>query len=139
MENNEFDFNKAQHIESWLYKTYDNFNIEIKMWKSPDELDVGVRGEYHWCLYVTIFKGHRLFEKASNNKSDYDMDLGNAIYPGFHCGCTYYNKQADYVKIGCDYSHLNDEYFMDSAELPDEIIGDAKDLFDFMKNAMPTE
>ena len=91
-------------------------------------------GEHCWCLYVLIFNTHPLFEKAYKNKSDYDLDLGDELYGAFHGGCTYYNKQKDWVKIGCDYQHLGDERFLEQEDLPQEIIADARDLYNFFND-----
>lgn len=91
--------------------------------------------EHGWCLYVRIFKNHPLFEKASKNDCDYDMDLGNEIYPHWHCGCTYYNKQSTYIQIGCDYKHIGDEELWHESEIPAQVDLDAEELYDFFEKA----
>lgn len=91
--------------------------------------------ENAWCLYVIIGEKHSLYRKACMNTSDYDTELGDKIYPNFHCGCTYYKKETRQVKIGCDYQHLGDEYIYQnlSTDIPDEILQDAKDLYKWFK------
>ena len=74
-----------------------------------------------------------MFKPACENKVDYDTELGDKLYDKFHCGCTYYNKQKDWVEIGCDYQHLGDEWFMKQKNLPREIVADAEALFEYME------
>lgn len=121
---------KAVKKDEWFIKSYKCFNVSIVHWVNK----YNPFNEHNWCLYVTIFNEHPLYEKAQQNTKDYDLDLGNEIYPNFHAGCTFYNKQIDYVKIGCDYQHLGDEYFGRCSELPNEILADAKELYDWFEN-----
>lgn len=108
----------------------EQFTVEIK------HCEREFSGEQAWCLYVIIHKGHPLYEKACQNEEDYDTYLGDKIYDDWHGGCTYYNKQATFVKIGCDYQHLGDEsiYMSRSTVLPDVILADAKRLYEYFAN-----
>ncbi len=110
------------------------FNIEIKHTYRSLDVDIDdLLGGHTWCLYVIIGTEHRKSRRARANKRDYDTDLGDKIYPNWHGGCTYYNKQRTYVKIGCNYNHLGDEYFEQCAKLPQEIIHDAEQLYKFFE------
>jgi hypothetical protein len=129
---NEFK-DKLQHIDTWRTKGK-NFWVEIKHWFDPIPVCLDYKPEHHWTLYVKIFPKHPLAQKAAQCKNDYDCDLGDKIYPNFHCGCTYYHRTEDYVQIGCDYQHLGDEWFWKQAEMPSEVLADAKDLFEFFEN-----
>ena len=111
--------------EQWLIKGK-KCNVVIMHRTTHDEPQ-----EHHWDLYAVIFQSSKYWTKACDNKIDYDLDLGNELYDGFHRGCTYYNKQLTYVKIGCDYMHISDELFMSSSEMPDEVRQDAMDLFNY--------
>lgn len=82
---------------------------------------------------MVIGTEHRESRRARANKREYDTELGDKIYPDWHCGCTYYNKQKTYVKIGCDYIYLGDEYFAQCDKLPQEIINDAEKLYQFFE------
>ena len=130
---NEFNIDKLIKVDEWFIQGT-NFSISIRYHFHKGIKEIGVEDNNNWCLYATIFSKHPLFKKACENKTDYDLELGNEIYSSFHGGCTYYNKQRDYVKIGCDYNHIYDELFQRSAEMPSEIISDAKDLFDYMNS-----
>lgn len=109
------------------------FSVEISHVFRPGFLDEGIEATHNWCLYVIIFSQHPLFNSACRNEVDYDTDLGDRLYNSFHQGCTYYNKQKDWVKIGCDYQHLGDKWFMQQKDLPSEIVADAKALFEYME------
>ena len=106
------------------------FNVEIKhTYRGLDELT----GSHTWCLYVTIGTEHRKSRRARANKCDYDTNLGDKIYPNWHGGCSYYSKQKTYVRIGCDYNHLGDDYFTHCDKLPREILDDAEKLYQFFE------
>lgn len=128
----EFSKDKLLKREEWIIRG-DNFSVSITHVFRRGYPEEGIMPEHCWCLYATIFSKHRLFEKACENKTDYDIDLGDKLYGSFHCGCTYYNRQSDYVKIGCDYQHLGDEYYARCSDLPNDIISDAEDLFNYLK------
>ena len=134
---NEFN-DKLKHIDTWRAKG-NNFWVEIKHWFDPIPICLDYKPEHHWTLYVKIFPKHPLAQKAGQCKNDYDCDLGDKIYPNFHCGCTYYQRTKHYVEIGCDYQHLGDEWFWEQAEMPSEVLADAKDLFEFFKNVEENE
>lgn len=91
--------------------------------------------EMTWYLSVYIYKEHPLYEKASKNTVVYDLTLGNKVYDKFHCGCTYYHKNSDYIQIGCDYHHVGDEhiYFNISEDIPPIVEDDMKDLYEFFE------
>lgn len=124
-----FDVGSLIKRDEWLIGG-DNFTITIThvLGRCSDEKPV-----HCWCLYVTISSGHRLFDEACNNTVDYDCSLGDKIYGKFHGGCTFYSKQRSYVKIGCDYQHLWDDYYMECEKLPGDILDDAEELFEFMQ------
>lgn len=128
------EFSKDELIkkDEWLIRGT-GFSVKISHVFRKGFPSLGIESNHAWCLYAMIFSNHPLFKKACKNKVDYDVDLGDKLYSNFHCGCTYYNKQANYVEIGCDYQHLGDEEFMASAELSDEILADAKTLFEYME------
>lgn len=126
----EFNIDKALKVTEYNVAGT-HFNVQIKHWYTKGYEDLDIRGTHHWCLYAVIGEEHPLFENAIQNECDYDTDLGNEIYPKFHGGCTYYNKQLTYVKIGCDYNHIYDEYYVSCEELPSGIEQDAKELFDW--------
>lgn len=132
MTTNEFN-DKLKHIDTWRAKG-EHFWVEIKHWFDSIPIHLNYKPEHHWTLYVKIFPKHPLAQKASQYKNDYDCDLGDKIYGDFHGGCTYYHKTEDYVQIGCDYQHLGDERFWEQAEMPSEVLTDAKDLFEFFEN-----
>lgn len=111
------------------------FSVEVKHWHTNGYPEFGVSPEEHWCLYVNIGKKHPLFQSARKNICDYDTDLGQKIYSNWHGGCTYYNKQVSYVKIGCDYSHIFDEEFLGCKEMPSEVEKDARELFSFFEES----
>lgn len=130
---NEFNTDKLIKVDEWLIQGT-NFNVSIRHHLQKGSGELGTEDSNKWALYTNIFSTHPLFKKACKNKNDYDLELGNEIYSSFHGGCTYYNKQLDYVKIGCDYNHIYDEFFERSTEMPSEIVSDAKDLFDYMNS-----
>ena len=119
---NKIEYGKS---EQWLIQGK-KCNVVIKHRTTHDEPQ-----EHHWNLYAIIFQSSKYWAKACDNKNDYDLDLGNELYGRFHRGCTYYNKQLTYVKIGCDYMHIDDEWFMQSSEMPEEVKQDAMDLFNY--------
>lgn len=128
----EFDINKAVKVTEYNIRG-EHFSIEIKHWYTEGYEKLGINGEHHWCMYAVICNDHPLFKKATQNLDDYDTELGNEMYPNFHGGCTYYDKQLTYVKIGCDYHHIGDKYYWECEELPSEIEQDAKELFDWFE------
>ena len=109
------------------------FNVIVTHWHTDGYTDIGLPPEEHWCLYVVLGKTHPLYEKACDNKNDYDLDLGNEVYSNWHGGCTYYDKQNDYVKIGCDYQHAWDTHYWSCTEMPEDIKNDAMDLYNFFE------
>lgn len=117
---------KSVKSEEWMWKGKD-FNVLLRKHKMESTYD------NTWCLYAVIGNGHPLFEKASQNTTDYDLELGDELYGNFHGGCTFYAKQATYVKIGCDYKHIDDCYFWRQDELCPELIADAEDLYKCME------
>lgn len=128
----EFSKDKLTKKEEWFIRG-NNFTVSITHVLRKGYPAEGIEPTHCWCLYATIFPKHKLFEKACENKNDYDTDLGDKLYGDFHCGCTYYNKQKDYVKIGCDYQHIYDKYYEQCSDLPDEILKDAEDLFNYLR------
>lgn len=128
----EFSKDKFIKKDEWFIRGTE-FSVKISHVFRKGFPNLGIEDNHAWCLYTMIFNKHPLFKKACKNKVDYDTDLGNKLYPNFHWGCTYYSRQANYVEIGCDYQHLGDEKFMASAELSDEILKDAKELFEYME------
>lgn len=114
-----------------------NFVVEVTCTPRKGYPDLGIPGEMIWCLYVIIGKGHPLYNKACANTTDYDCDLGDELYDAWHGGCTYYKKNMDSVKMGCDYHHLGDEeyYKSMSEEIPEGIAADFDDLYDFFNEA----
>lgn len=104
----QFDINKAIKVDEWFIKGM-NFNILIRRVFTKGNRELGIVDNNSWYLYAVIGQKHPLFKKACENKKDYDLELGNSIYGNFHGGCTYYNKQQTFVKIGCDYNHIWDD------------------------------
>ena len=108
------DFNLQIGEEKKVIKHINVFDLNGKHFKVQAKQTVrnyyGIMpNENAWCLYMILYPSHPLFEQAAANTTDYDTDLGNKIYPNWHGGCTYYHKNNDYVKIGCDYQHVGDE------------------------------
>ena len=135
----DIDGNEKQIIEQkrFLLKSNRHFTIEAVRSFRPGLASLGIAPEMAWCLYVLIKEGHPLYEKASQNITDYDIILGDMIYPFFHGGCTFYHKNSDYVKIGCDYQHGCDKFIMSdifSDEIPSVILEDMKDLYKFFED-----
>lgn len=135
----DIDGNKIQIVEQkrFLLKSNRHFRIEAVRTFKPGFASLGIEPEMAWCLYVCLGEGHPLYEKASQNTTDYDIILGDMIYPSFHGGCTYYHKNSDYVKIGCDYQHYDDQFIMRdilSDEIPSIILEDMKDLYKFFED-----
>lgn len=130
------EFNKDKLIkkDEWFIRGT-GFSVEISHVFRKGFPNEGIEDTHSWCLYAVISSHHTLFNSACRNEVDYDTDLGNRLYNSFHGGCTYYNKQKDWVKIGCDYQHLGDERFMQQKDLPSEIVADAKALFEYMEKA----
>ena len=120
---------KIEKSEHYLIRGK-GFNVLIIHWHTEGLPEYMIEAEEHWCLYVIIHSVHPLFKKAEQYEND-DYDKGDEIYPDWHRGCTYYNKQKSYIKIGCDYQHLGDEYFGHCKELPSEIESDAQRLYEF--------
>ena len=115
------------------------FCVIVTHWHTDSYADVDIAPEEHWCLYVVISPKHPLYKQSSENENDYDLELGNKIYPNWHGGCTYYDKQNTYVKIGCDYQHIWDEQYWSCTEMPKGIEDDARDLFKFFEDAEQTK
>ncbi len=129
---NEKEFSKKEDYKL----TGKSFNVIVTHWHTDGYPDVGIAPEEHWCLYVIIGNTHPLFERACDNgKDQYGYDHGNEIYPNWHGGCTFYDKQKTYVKIGCDYQHVWDEQYWSCTEMPVDIENDARDLFKFFEDA----
>ena len=108
-------------------------NVVIKHRTIPEISVYDIPMEHHWTMYAIIYPNNKYWMKANDNKTAYDTDLGNKLYNNFHGGCTFYNKQLTYVKIGCDYVHYSDDYYMRSSEMPEEIKNDALDLFNYFE------
>lgn len=135
----DIDGNEKQIVEQkrFLLKSDRHFTIEAIRSFRPGLASLGNAPEMAWCLYVLIDEGHPLYEKASQNTTDYDIILGDMIYPFFHEGCTFYHKNSDYIKIGCDYQHGCDKFIMSdtfSDEIPSVILEDIKDLYKFFED-----
>lgn len=97
--------------------------------------------EWCWCLYALIYDNHPQF----NNVAGLVENLP------WHGGCTYeerfiqepargirwdWQRKGEFLKIGCDYSHLNDEYYRQSDPhngIPGSIQSDAQELFDALE------
>lgn len=143
MDKNRYSFNKKKGLmtalnqENFLFPSK-NFSVEVKHTFRPipegSDVLMDFVGEHTWCLYVILGKNHPLSDKARNNSCGYDLSLGDNLYHGWHGGCTYYNKQDSYVKIGCDYCHLGDEYFTHEESMPHEVLNDAADLYRFFED-----
>lgn len=98
--------------------------------------EIVLEHEHCWFVYVYIFKGHKLWEQANKNTSDYDIILGDKLCSEFDGGCTYYHKNSEYVKIGCDYRHIWNEYEIRSEEMPSSVLDCATRVFDFFNKEM---
>ena len=132
-------------MQTWKYKGT-NFTVEVVRWADassklarnilPDELKDTIP-ENHWNVYAIIFQKHPLFDKIINDSLfDYGIDLP------LHWGASYHNWNYDsngavgYKKIGSDYQHIHDEKFGNykTVEEACEILNDAKELFEYLKN-----
>ena len=85
-------------------------NFDEKKWTYYLILDLNKIpdiSELFWLKGEPDIKG-RVFYAYSNSKEIQDID--------FHCGCTWYSKERGFdgenkvIKIGCDYSHIWDEW-----------------------------
>jgi hypothetical protein len=117
------------HLDQFIIRgSY--FYIELKRTVRKNPFAKGEK-EYCYCLYVIIGKNHRLFEKANRGKDD-AYDYGDEIYPNWHQGCTFYQVNNKYIKIGCDYQHYGDPFlYDDSDEVPEKIKQDIIDLYQY--------
>ena len=96
---------KKQH--SWFIKK-STFSIEVIAWEMNEN-------HWIWNVYVYLFQDNKLFN-----------DVESAKNLPFHGGCTFdqfctnepacgikydWQKLDKSLKVGCDYSHLYDDYF----------------------------
>lgn len=117
----------------------DNFEVEIIHWNMIDKETknklpsaVALMGDECWNVYVTINKGHPLYERMKDVETD-DYFGANDKFPfEFHCGITYVHNNGDNIKVGDDYMHYGDEYFQKCKELPSEVKIEAEELFKFL-------
>ena len=123
---------KLNKSEEWLIRGK-KCSVVIKHRTTHEIPGYDIPMEHCWTMYAIIPPNNKYWMKACDNKTDYDTDLGNKLYNNFHGGCTFYNKQLTYVKIGCDYMHCSDDYYIRSSEMPEEIKDDALDLFNYFE------
>ena len=140
------DTDKWLHADKWTQQGH-NFAVEICRHHK------GYRDEHGWCVYVYIREAHPLFNEVNIGHTDYyNIDAVNGM--PLHGGCTFFElirhqndagefssrkyKSGDVyaVKIGCDYSHLDDNEFSTYATRDDAslVFRDAQELYDWMKN-----
>ena len=96
---------KKQH--SWFIKK-STFSIEVIAWEMYEN-------HWIWNVYVYLFQDNKLFN-----------DVESAKNLPFHGGCTFdkfyikepalgikydWQKIDKSLQVGCDYSHLDDDYF----------------------------
>lgn len=89
-----------------------------------------------WCVYVVIRAGHKLYEKLKDNDGLWHPDINPMP---LHGGCSYVKRFDGYIKIGCDYSHINDDVCQGwkTRENALEVFIDAEQLYDYMVNYEP--
>lgn len=126
---------KWDHADRWRTRKKD-FMIEVCRW------GLGLGTPYSknvWNVYVYLYEGHRLFDRASrcNDTSD--------AYPliEMHGGITYFRKHFDgnqkitSIQIGCDYAHAWDESYeeMTTKDEAGPIFHDAQQIIEFLEGA----
>lgn len=92
------------------------------------------RFEHKWCLYAFIYPEHLQFSKFDGNS----MWQEASGFFDWHCGCSYLEYHRDNksrivsVQVGCDYSHLYDDCYLNMATKEDAIsvFRDADNLFE---------
>lgn len=133
-----------KHADKWTVEG-NGFAIEVSRHDTYG-------GENGWCLYAVIRKGHPLFDLLNvEGKRDWEIDAINSM--PLHGGCTYFEpivhaKDGDGLygrnykrgeihafKVGCDYSHLHDEWFRQAKTKGDagRVFADAECLFEHCK------
>ena len=120
----------------WV-KRSDTFSVEIVHWTSEAYINRNGKTDHHWNVYLYVYPKNKLFARLEACNEMYDTNLDNL----FHGGITYFDKQTNNIKVGCDYGHIGDEIYAsyepennDKTLKPnDEILEDAKCLYDWMK------
>ena len=118
MEQNELklDIGKAAH--EWRVFTDKTFSVVIRAWNSPGITDL-VDESWTWNIYAVIFDAHPLFKDPEKAISTLQFHWG-ATYEKFITtqearGNQYeFQKDSRALKIGNDYAHYEDDYFMAS-------------------------
>lgn len=126
--------------------------IHKNMFGLPD--DYFNKEQHRWNVYLIVFKDCKIYESLKNVLDDpnsihrYEHEDGtitefNCAYANideifdfnWHCGATYMNYSInDFIQIGDDYSHLNDEYEMNSDSIPDSVSNEAENLYNYTEN-----
>ena len=129
----------------WIRKK--GYTIEIRRHQSHS-LYNPARIEYGWCVYIYIYSGHTV-TKMFNLLKDERNTLANEwhcynslIVEGipFHWGCTFFDVEYDahgndtLYKMGCDYSHYEDDKFKQSEKVHMQILLDVQILVNYMEN-----
>lgn len=128
------------HKDEWSRRGKD-FLVKISRHSAPrfdyDEsllkmVPLGVDNK--WCLYAFIFDKHPHFQKFEGDS----MWQSASDFFDWHGGCTFLeyhrgkNLAIGSVQVGCDYSHLHDDRFLEMATKEDAeiVFRDADDLFE---------
>ena len=120
----------------WMVIKGKSFGVLIRAWHKYD-------GLFGWNLYACIYENHPYFDNVEK-----------AINLPFHGGATYdeflscepaqglrydWEKVRKCLKVGCDYSHLYDDFFERSNPfdgVPSQIQSDALELVEHLNAAM---
>lgn len=116
-----------------------NFEVEIVHWNMIDKeiknklpSAVALMDDECWNVYATINKGHQLYERMKDVKTDDYSDAMDNFPFNFHGGITFIHNNGDNIKVGDDWMHYGDEYFQKCEELPSEVRIEAEELFEFL-------
>lgn len=115
-----------------------NFGVEIVQMQRKEGVEL-CSGEirfvykYMYYIYITVTNKHDLYRKIAEDlkkmncgNKDFDMDTANKYFKTMHKGCTFAYMCDSFVKVGCDYMHVGDEFEYESSEVvPQDIWNDA--------------
>lgn len=136
----ELKINKPSN--EWVVFKNNYFSVVVKAWyQSKIGEEAFEVDPWCWNVYVNIFDTHPLFDNPKQ-----------ALLLPLHGGVNFYEyitaepaiqkwdwqKPYKYLKIGCDYAHLHDNYFMyyDPKDgIPGQIQQDCLDLVEILMNS----
>ena len=128
-----------------IFKRHKSFSVEVLHFEDKG-LDKYSRCENKWFVYAYIFENHPRHAFIDVESSEWQSAI--AELP-FHAGCSFArldtlnhcgsNKTSQVYKIGADYNHYGDHYFLGcGVEFMNsdafEVIADANLLFERLEN-----